>query len=257
MTCMGQRRKGVNRSFPVNLPRDFGKAKVGGALHGEREMSANGEAPSHRPPPRSPYDLLTCGLCLFILTLSAGILLDQAGVGGLLFRTESTSDDAELEALLFAIGCGDVSAARRVLRQGRVDVNGADNVGGTPLHYALRVRGSAAEVLLDLLIDAGADVNARDRGGMRTPLLAHAASLRRPELVARLLRAGAKPKGAGCTGWTALHYAALCDDAETAAVLLAAGASPSAKDDEGQTPLDVAVVHGSRAAAALLVASHP
>lgn len=210
---------------------------------------------THAPPSRNRRDLLVHLLCLMILTLVAGAMLHQVGVGRLVCpASPEASGDAELDELLFAIDRADVPAVRRVLRRGRADVNGADVAGGTPLHYAVRARGASASVLMDLLIEAGADVTAHDRA--RTPLLLSAVPLRRPELAARLLRAGADPNGSTINGWTALHFAAMCDDPETVAVLLAAGADPHVKDDRGRTPLDEALASGSRATAALLRAAH-
>ena len=208
---------------------------------------------------RRTLDLLGCALCLVILTLASGWLLVQAGIGQVVYPPRfATSGNGDLNALLRAIELNDVSAVRRLLREQRVDVNTAeDNTGVPPINYALRARGPSAAELVDLLIAAGADVNGRGTDGVATPPLLDAATLRRPDLVKQLLRAGADIGASRRNGWTALHSAAAYDDPETAVVLLAAGADRDAADDEGDTPLAVALAHGSSATAALLARGLP
>lgn len=101
-----------------------------------------------------------------------------------------------------------------------VDAPFGDRDPDTPLHTAARYKRLA---LLEVLLRAGADVEARGRDG-DTPLLA-AVGRGDATLVARLLQAGASPAAENAWGWTALMYAsrdsrgdALC------AALLDAGA---------------------------------
>ena len=205
---------------------------------------------------RRTLDVLVSFLCLLILTLATGSMLVQTGIGRVMYPSGvSTSSNRELNTLLRAIESNDVPAARRVLQKQRLDLNTADNVGVPPINYALRARGAGANELVDLLIAAGADVNGRGTEGVATLPLMTAATLHRPDLVEGLLRAGANVGAARANGWTALHFAAICDDPEAVAVLLAAGADPDAVDDEGDTPLAIALADGySPAAAAALIA---
>lgn len=53
-------------------------------------------------------------------------------------------------------------------------------------------------------------------------------------------------------GQTALHMAALNDDAEACALLLAWGASRDVEDEQGKTALAYAIEHGAAAAASVL-----
>jgi ankyrin repeat protein len=55
-----------------------------------------------------------------------------------------------------------------------------------------------------------------------------------------LLDAGADPNAKSREGGTPLHTAAFTGDLEIAEMLLAYGADPNATDPEGLTPLDVA-----------------
>jgi hypothetical protein len=207
---------------------------------------------------RRTLDVLGRALCLITLALASGWMLGQAGIGEIVYPLRvATSGNSDLNALLIAIELNDVPAARRVLRKQRLDVNTADDAGVPPINYALRACGASATELADLLIAAGADVNGRGTDGFATLPLMDAATLGRPDLVERLLRAGADVGASHRNGWTALHSAAMCDDRETVAVLLAAGADPDAADDEGDTPLTVAVKNKCAGTAALLAHRGP
>jgi ankyrin repeat protein len=72
-----------------------------------------------------------------------------------------------------------------------------------------------------------------------------AANKRHPEVVKLLIARGAAlaPKQAP---FTALHAAALANDAEIIALLLSAGADPRARDIRGKTAFDAAVACGGK-----------
>ena len=116
------------------------------------------------------------------------------------------------------------------------DVNAKDVYGSTPLHYALSKDAGTPE-LAKLLIDAGADVDARGEGGER-PL--HKA-VRRLEALHLLLDEGAYPDYGDDLGRTPLHHAVAMDHAESVTALVRAGAEPDRRDDHGNTPLHHAV----------------
>ncbi len=130
---------------------------------------------------------------------------------------------------------GDAARVRSQLDRG-AEVNLAQGDGMTPLHWAAE-RGHASVV--DLLISASADVEAKTRIGSYTPL--HLASRgAHSGVVQRLLEAGADA-GAATTnsGVTPLHLAAGAINGEDAvAALLEQGADPNALEGSaGQTPL--------------------
>ena len=130
------------------------------------------------------------------------------------------------------------------------DVNAENNSGQTPLHDAVQY-GRVA--IVDTLITAGADVNAKGRFDGETPL--HGAALMgKASIVSLLLAAGADVNAKTKTyhgrsgtrypgGETPLHYAAVSGRvratlaATLIAALIAAGADVNAKDDNGRTPL--------------------
>jgi len=101
---------------------------------------------------------------------------------------------------------GDLAAVQAELDRG-VSVNAKNDFGETPLHRAAIGHKEIAE----LLIDKGADVNAKSRGAVNLKV-----------------------------DWrlTPLHYAADRGHKEVAELLIDKGADVNAKDDFGFTPLD-------------------
>ena len=61
------------------------------------------------------------------------------------------------------------------------------------------------------------------------------------EIVELLIAAGADVNAKNDWGWTPLTYAAINDHEEIAELLIAKGADVNAKDDGGETPLDFAI----------------
>ena len=159
------------------------------------------------------------------VTLALALLLPSGAAGG----SEGRLPDAAQ--------AGDHAAVERLLRAGAdVDERAADDT--TALHWAA-YRGDAE--IAALLLAAGADPNAANRNGA-TPLgmaCVSAGSGRggRPDLVARLLRAGADPTLAP-VGEPPLLTCARTGDAGAVRALLADGAEVDAADTwRGQTAL--------------------
>ena len=122
------------------------------------------------------------------------------------------------------------------------DIEARDKHGYTALHYACGSSYSNKDTI-QLLLDRGADIKARDNDG-RTAL--HHASLFGPEGAEQLLLdRGADIKVRDNKGRTALHYA-VWNDAELETwgdvqLLLDRGADIKVRDNEGQTALHRAV----------------
>lgn len=90
------------------------------------------------------------------------------------------------------------------------------------------------------LIDAGADVNAKDEDG-QTPLH-YAADRGHSEALKVLINAGADVNAKNENGWTPLHDLCFDDpDLQTLQALIDAGADVNAKSGDGQTPLYYAI----------------
>ena len=155
--------------------------------------------------------------------------------------------------LIDAARNGDVEAVRSLLADG-TDVNTAQGDGMTALHWAAE-RGHAA--VADLLLSAGATVEATTRVGSYTPL--HLASRGGHGAIASaLLEAGADPHTTTTSsGVTALHLAARAvDGAEAVMALLKRGAEVDAREaSSGQTPLMFAAAY-NRTEAVMALLEH-
>lgn len=80
------------------------------------------------------------------------------------------------------------------------DPNARNDEGIAPLHLA------AYPEMVELLVRRGADIDARTRDG-RTPLLVHAAEAERCDVMAALLELGADPKAVDDRGSSAMDIA--------------------------------------------------
>ena len=134
---------------------------------------------------------------------------------------------------------GDLDEVRTLLRGG-ADVNASQGDGMTALHWAAE---SGDVRLAEVLIYAGANLEAHTRLGGFTPLLVGSQSGSAP-IVETLLRAGADIDATTSTGESALHFAAASGSGEAISVLLAAGADSDAREiTKGQTPLMFAAAY--------------
>ena len=145
-----------------------------------------------------------------------------------------TLGTTELHAAAGASGVVEVE----VLLKAGADVNAKDKDGDTPLHAAAGDNSSPA--VLEVLLKAGADVNAKDADG-NTPLHGAAFNNSSPEVLEVLLKAGADVNAKDTIGRTPLHAAAFNNPSPAVLeLLLKAGADPRALDTEGKTPHAVA-----------------
>ena len=138
-------------------------------------------------------------------------------------------------ALCSAANAGERVTVEELLAQG-VDVNSRCTANGwTPLHKAAKTRNT---VIVEMLLDRGADVNVKDEHGM-TPLYGGADS-GSVSVVELLLAKGANVNAKNLRGWTPLAHAAWKQNTTVGAMLLTKGADVDVKDKEGQTPLHIA-----------------
>jgi ankyrin repeat protein len=139
-------------------------------------------------------------------------------------------DNRGATPLMHAAAFGSIEALKLLLDAG-ADVNARNDFGATALLWCAR-DGEKAR----LLIQHGAGVNARSKQG-RTPLML--ASMREggSDLVALLLSKGADVNAADTRGETALGLAAEYGDIATVRLLIASQADIHAKNRKGETPV--------------------
>jgi ankyrin repeat protein len=107
-----------------------------------------------------------------------------------------------------------------------------DADGWSPLHLAAHYGHSA---IVELLLHNNAPVDLRSTNQMANTALHAALAGRRAEVVKILLDAGADVDAKQHGGWTPLHSAAANGDRAMVDLLLARGAKPSAANDAGVT----------------------
>jgi ankyrin repeat protein len=128
------------------------------------------------------------------------------------------------------------------------DLDCPDNPGETLLQAAMRYNRTEA---VRLLVEKGADVNAKGTGGWAA---LHMAVKRGDEAAVRLLvELGADINATDASGWTVLYIAVKRGDKAVARLLVELGADVNAKVIGGQTALHLATEQGDEAAARLLV----
>lgn len=144
--------------------------------------------------------------------------------------------DLELTAFFIALGA---------------EPNARGSGGRTPLHFAVQSENSKVP---KFLLEHGAQVDARTKGGEWTPL--HFAALTGDmDLVQLLLGRGADINAKDNRNWTILHVAAMKDYDTMAQRLLDQGADPSIADIKGFTPYIIALGLGNDRAKEVLAAA--
>ena len=168
------------------------------------------------------------------------------------FRTDIVAEaprkpvDPKVTALIAAVRAGNRPEIRQIAAS-REAVLGKDEGGSTALHHAAGY-GPLANV--ELLIDNGAEVNAKNRRGS-TPL--HWA-IHDEAKVRLLLSKGANVNAKQVQGRTPLFLAAMLGDSvPTMRLLFARGADPNLACANGQTPLMMAAARGNVEALRLLI----
>lgn len=139
---------------------------------------------------------------------------------------------------------GELEQIRRRIAHDKVLVNMADELGRSPLHLAV-INGHLA--IVNVLIKAGADVNAVDRLKAMTPLH-YAAFHNYPKIMLFLLSRAALVEAKDAESNFPLHFAAANGCRATVEILLQHKARPDVFNISWQTPLHLVAYAGSERA---------
>ena len=150
--------------------------------------------------------------------------------------------------LMHAAALGSLDTVRLLIEHG-ADVNARSAAGATALMWA-----AADPAKVRLLVERGADVKAASESG-RTALLLAAMSDRSAETVRLLLERGADAKALDREQTSTLFAAAYGNDTEAVRLLLKAGAPVNQANVTGTTPLMNAATNGNDQAVKLLLAA--
>uniref|UniRef100_A0A8C9S0K3 Poly [ADP-ribose] polymerase n=1 Tax=Scleropages formosus TaxID=113540 RepID=A0A8C9S0K3_SCLFO len=136
--------------------------------------------------------------------------------------------------LLEAAKAGDLDTVKQLCSPQNVNCRDLEGRHSTPLHFAA---GYNRVSVVDYLLHHGADVHAKDKGGL-VPLH-NACSYGHYEVAELLVRHGASVNVADLWKFTPLHEAAAKGKYEICKLLLKHGADPTKKNRDGNTPLDM------------------
>lgn len=162
------------------------------------------------------------------------LLTDNNGAGVNVRVEGDSSDDLVGETPLFA--ARSMQVVDLLIKAG-ADVNARDREGNTPL-FRFRLHGEMG----DALIAAGADINIRNKQGM-TPLHEYAAYFS-PLALSWCLQNRLDINVKDNNGWTPLHYAVSWGKVDNVRYLLQNGAHVDERDREGITPLILCAASG-------------
>ncbi|KAG5855454.1 hypothetical protein ANANG_G00049220 [Anguilla anguilla] len=160
-----------------------------------------------------------------------------SGVGGGAVSPgiEVTGAGEPTRELFEACRNGDLERVKKLITP--ENVNSRDTAGrkSTPLHFAA---GFGRRDVVDYLLQNGANVHARDDGGLIS--LHNACSFGHAEVVNLLLHHGADANSRDNWNYTPLHEAAIKGKIDVCIVLLQHGAEPTIRNTDGRTALDLA-----------------
>lgn len=140
----------------------------------------------------------------------------------------------------------------KILIDAGADINAKDSRGRTPLHVSCETKAAS---IAELLIESGADINAGDGSGS-TPL--HTACGHQDTTIVKLLllfQADIDIDARNSRDVTPLHVACKQMDGTNAQLLIHAGADVNLRDKDDQSPLHFACYHPESTVAELLVSA--
>ncbi|XP_069467433.1 poly [ADP-ribose] polymerase tankyrase-2 isoform X2 [Ambystoma mexicanum] len=148
-------------------------------------------------------------------------------------NTESSNSDTD-QHLLESAKVGDLEVVKKLCNSQSVNCRDVEGRQSTPLHFAA---GYNRVSVVEYLLQHGADVHAKDKGGL-VPLH-NACSYGHFEVTELLVKHGALVNVADLWKFTPLHEAAAKGKYEICKLLLQHGADPTKKNRDGNTPLDL------------------
>lgn len=155
-------------------------------------------------------------------------------------------DSSELH---YAVSVNNISAVKILLEKG-ADVNAKDYVGFTPLHNAITFNEHNLEVV-KILLEYGAELEAIDQYGS-TPLY-RAALSNNFDIVKTLLENGADANGQGPNGNHPLNVAVNNNDIDTVKILIEYGAEVNTTNEFGEKLLNQAALSNNIDMANILI----
>ncbi|MBS2040152.1 ankyrin repeat domain-containing protein [bacterium] len=150
---------------------------------------------------------------------------------------------------LMLVFCGEREKLRQTLEKFPLWMNARDATGWGPLHWATFV---GRDDIVRWLLQKGAEVS---RPEDRVHPLHVAAAWGKRESLLELLDAGADLNARDPRGWTPLFWCAFAGKTKLMEALIKRGADVNLRDDHGRTPLHVAAEAGHLSTVAALVGS--
>ena len=175
--------------------------------------------------------------------LAHAAVQDQAAVMEVLIKAGAKPDgpSGTTPPLYEAVMFGSSHAVKTLLAHG-ANPDIPHSAGVTPLmcvsQHVARASDTTMVQIAQALLDAGAKVDARSKGGLTA--LHYAARHNEPRIASLLLSAGADVNARAPKGMTPLHYAAQKGAEEVVQVLLSAGAKRTVQNAAHQTPAQIA-----------------
>lgn len=177
---------------------------------------------------------------------SLAAVVDEHGVSALLnavyFRKTEIVEllvRSVVELNIFeAAATGQRQRIRRLLEQDRSLANAYSSDGFTPLGLAAYF---GHKEIAEILLDAGAEVNASSQNEMKVAPIHAAASTGQIEVARLLVAHGANVNARQQKGFTPLHAVAMNGQVDFARLLISSGANVNAATEEGKTPLAYAL----------------
>ena len=188
--------------------------------------------------PATDYQLPTTNQVMAMAQTETVSEILQAKYRGNQARVEELLEAGPTLNIFEAAATGQTARVRELLAANPSLLNAYAPDGFHPLGLAAFFGNKAT---VEVLLQAGADVNQQSRESMKVSALHSAAAALRPDIVEMLLAKGANPNLRAEGGVTVFHAAGATGQIEVAEMLLKRGGDINATDSSGKTPLAYAI----------------